>query len=333
VILYKVVKFFNIDLHISVIEDIKFIFSELGHEVDSWCISGHNWVFNRDTPNVEIIDQNRWKNIDQSICDKFYERYKDELCDYDAFISCYPPVFALLYEKFNKPIFIVSATRYEYPLSSDPERWQWLDKKLKSMIDNGQIIATANNRYDKFYCEYFLEREFQHIPSICEYTNSKYSGSKDFIVSGRARINPYEHISDLGRFSWEDLYKYKSIIHIPYNISIMSIFEQYTANVPLIFPSLEFGKRLPNFLSELIFHENCRINNDNISDFKSDSALSLCDFYDSEWMPNLKYFNSLEDLKKLTTGDFSSDSENIRAFNVHRKKQILNMWSDVLSVI
>ena len=38
-------KFFNIDLHISVIADIKKIFTDLGHEVDDWSLSGHAWAF------------------------------------------------------------------------------------------------------------------------------------------------------------------------------------------------------------------------------------------------------------------------------------------------
>jgi len=34
-------KFFNIDLHISVIADLRRIFNDLGHEVDDWTLSEH----------------------------------------------------------------------------------------------------------------------------------------------------------------------------------------------------------------------------------------------------------------------------------------------------
>ena len=33
-------KFFNIDLHVSVIADIRRIFNDLGHDVDDWTLSG-----------------------------------------------------------------------------------------------------------------------------------------------------------------------------------------------------------------------------------------------------------------------------------------------------
>ena len=38
---------FNIDLHISVIADLKNIFESLGHEVESKSLSGHTWVFEK----------------------------------------------------------------------------------------------------------------------------------------------------------------------------------------------------------------------------------------------------------------------------------------------
>lgn len=320
-------KFFNIDLHISVIEDIKFIFKELGHEVTSWNLSGHNWVFGRNPTSVDIVNQNTWKYIDQNMCDKFYERYKSELSIYDGFIACYPPVFSILYERFNKPIFTIAATRYEYPYSNNASQWAWLDNKLRHMIDIGQIIPIANNKYDKFYCEYFIEREFRHIPSLCNYVNSKYSGIKEAIVSGRSSINGFDHISSLGRYTWNDLYSHKAIIHIPYNVSIMSIFEQYTANVPLFFPTFDFGKQLQGYLSELLFMPNIRLSNELITN----NTISLSDFYDKEWMPYVEYFDSIEDLiVKINNCSYNKISDNMRQYNKSRSNKVLNLWRQIL---
>jgi len=69
--------------------------------------------------------------------------------DYDCFIACYPPAFSLLYEKFDKPIIAVAATRYEHPFSGDQDRWGWFNEKLIAMIDSGQITPVSNNKYDK----------------------------------------------------------------------------------------------------------------------------------------------------------------------------------------
>ena len=73
-------------MHVSVIEDIKTIFNDLGHQVDSKNISFHNWVFNRIPDKVDIISQNNWRNLSPELCEAFYNRYKDELSDYDGFI-------------------------------------------------------------------------------------------------------------------------------------------------------------------------------------------------------------------------------------------------------
>lgn len=324
-------KYFNIDVHISVIEDIKTILSALGHEVDSWCISGHNWVFNRQMPKVDVINRSTWKNIDQGMCDRFYERYKDELSSYDGFIACYPPVFACLYEKFNKPIYMVVATRYDHPCSSNKNKMDWLDSKLVEMIDNGQIIPIANNKYDKFYCEYFLDREFIHIPSICSYTNEFYTATNQEIVSGKERINKYKHMLDLGKFKWSELYSHKAIIHVPYNVSLMSVFEQYCANVPLLVPTIEFGRTLKSFMSELLFLPNCRINNLNIGELVSHATLSLSDFYDYDWMPYIIQYNSFGELEDLIHNiDFNSISIKIKKHNETRKKIINNLWKDII---
>lgn len=53
--------FFNIDCHVSVIADLKKIFENLGHEVTSWSISGHNWVFGNYPKKIEIINEHSWR--------------------------------------------------------------------------------------------------------------------------------------------------------------------------------------------------------------------------------------------------------------------------------
>ena len=100
-------KFFNIDLHISIIADMRKIFNDLGHEVTDWSLSDHTWVFNRERTSIPMLNGGRWRNMSPSqFSDEFYDTYKDELKDYDAFIVTYPPPFSLLYKHFDKPIII-----------------------------------------------------------------------------------------------------------------------------------------------------------------------------------------------------------------------------------
>ena len=65
-------RFFNIDLHVSVIADLKNIFGKLGHSVDDKCLSGHSFVFNRTRNSVDIINPSNWKMLDKTMCDSFY---------------------------------------------------------------------------------------------------------------------------------------------------------------------------------------------------------------------------------------------------------------------
>ena len=332
-------KFFNIDLHISVIEDIKTIFNDLGHEVDSKCLSFHTWVFNRTVDKVDIIGQHNWNEISPEMCDAFYERYKDELSDYDGFIVTHTPCFALLYEKFNKPIITVASTRYEAPFTTNLDGWDQFNNFLRERIDSGLIIPVTNNLYDKKYTEHFTHREWEYIPSLCEYTNLKYTGTKeDFIFYTKCKDITLPNIvkkETIGDGSWENIYSHKGIIHIPYNISTMSIFEQKTAGVPLIFPSLDYLLEIHGNLAEL-FHGGIQEkreppNNTNNDFWRQKENVQFADFY--QWKEVL-YFDSEDHLSQLLdVTDFKKVSERSLKENEIIKKETYKKWENILSKI
>lgn len=339
-------KFFNIDLHISVIADIKNILENLGHEVKSLSLSGHSWVFKKSTDATKIINQHNWQKIDEQLCDDFYNAYKEELKNYDAFICAYPPVFSLLYKKFNKPIIVVAATRYDFPFTNDDKKLKWLN----DFLSENHIIRIANNLLDQRYCEERSDLSWQHIPSLCEYTNEKYSGTKSQSVLFSKiplAIPSVINKDSLGKYSWKDLYSYKCILHIPYNFSTMSIFEQYTANVPLIFPTkellLELFKRKIS-LSEISFNQVIGIppvapsHKYDINAFNNletiKESIELSDFYDSAWMPNILYFNNEEELSNvLFNTNFIAVSDLMKQKNTQRKQDIYKSWEKILEMI
>lgn len=359
-------KFFNIDLHISVIADLRRIFNDLGHEVDDWTLSGHSWVFGRERDKVDIINHANWKSLDKEMCNAFYERYKDELSHYDGFICTYAPSFCLLYEKFNKPIITVAPIRYEAPFWDSKEKWSWLNDFLQSGIDKGLVIPIANNKFDKQYCEVYTGREWKHIPSLCEYTEASYNPRHDtFIYSSLLPAHVLGHDELLKAkeaalpvgYCWKDLAKFKGIIHIPYCPSTMSIFENYTSSIPMFFPSYEFMLKLREslgrygVLNQLSWREANQlppgsiINYDNASGAISDinnygnikeerDWISLSDFYDPEWMPYIQYFNSFHDLSNmLRKVDTNRISQNMADFNKTRKEKIYNLWKETLENI
>ena len=338
-------KLFNLDCHISVIADIKKILEDLGHEVISLSISGHNWVFNRNSDNVEIVNQHTWNNLSEEMCDEFYKRYKNELDKYDAFITTHTPSFSLLYEKFKKPIIAVSSTRYEQPFSLNKEKWNWFNNYYEN---NNYIIPIANNLYDKFYTESFVDRKLDYIPSYCEYTNMNYTETYDKkLVHYKGNINlskDFVNKNSLGRYTWDDISKYKYIFILPYNTSVMSYFEYYTANIPLVFPSKEFLLKLYGnygILSELSFMQVFGKENKSTIDYKTNldpnnyldinlikKAIDLSDFY-NEYMPYITYINDISELENLNI-DYIDISNKMKKFNINKKIIIQNMWDSLL---
>jgi len=344
-------KFFNFDLHISVIEDLKCIFKDLGHQIDSRCISGHTFVFGRPAIPMEIVNQYNWMQLNPSMCNDFYERYKDELRSYDGFVVTYPPAFSLLYEKFDKPIILQVPIRYETPFTMKPDYWKWLNEFLKKGIDDKRIILVANSIYDKKYCEYFLERECKYIFNICDYGNTypKWTGTLDkFLLFNDSNIKFVSPIiQDRHQlkvpYTWKQIEEYKAIIHIPYNSSTMSTYEQYSANTPLIFPSKDFLVELmmgnTNVLCGLTWNQYFNAPptaGNNPNNYKDATVLkewlSYAEYYNKESMPGIIYFNSINHLKQLLTSpvDYNKISTNMATYNILRKEKVMNAWKEII---
>jgi hypothetical protein len=354
-------KFFNIDCHISVIEDVKTIFTNLGHTVDSVLLSGHAWVMNRASQTTKVVTAENWRNIDDPMCEAFYEAYKHDLADYDGFIVTYPPVFAKLFEKFDKPILMYVPIRYEVPFSGKPEEWKKFNSFLQRTIDSGQVIPIANSLYDKAYCEYFLDREFTYIANICDYTKTQYQDltteykNPSFLYESKLNLQLPPNIfnkSLLGKYTWKQIAQFKGIINIPYTSSTMSIFEHYTANIPMFVPSRKFlmelyeNKQFHGVMSEVTWNQveglkpgSSILNtsrNDDPNAFLNDEMrlwFAKSDFYQKNMEAIIK-FDSLPDLQaKLIETDCDKVAEQMKQHNIIRKEIVYYSWQNILKRI
>ena len=360
-------KFFNLDLHISVIADIQQILGSMGHSVTSWNMSGHNWVFGRKRAVVDVINPDNWPNINQSMCDAFYDRYKNELAQYDAFIVTYPPSFSMLFEKWNKPIIIVAPIRYELPFSNKPAEWEKFNEFIRRMTDSGKLILAANSKYDAEYGKYFTDREWMHIPSLCEYTNCRYSPSNNKFLY-YSRLNHYTHyiggsfierMVDKSKalpsgYSWRDVMKFRGVVGIPYNISTMSIFEFYSQAMPLFFPSIDLMIRMKKDFNDKVLCEHSwnqtwnlpsgsviRPGPNDPNDFldldKVKKWLPYADFYDSEWMPHIQYFddwNEFRDrIKGMEDNKLFEISNAMTVAQDSRRQKVKEKWQAVINKV
>ena len=350
------VKLFNMDLHISVIADIKDIFSKLcsNVEITDWSLSGHTWVFNRTRETPDIINDKTWRKFDLDMIKEFQTKYDDFLSEFDGFIVTHTPVFCLLFEKYNKPIYLVNSCRYIQPFcwndGKNDAMMNYLNKSLFNMWERKQLIAISNNKADQRFLELGTNIKSCHIPSLCLYTNAKYNPiHKKIVVMGTKRkdllpvIDNVVYKDDLkGRYSWDELYSYKAIILMPYEASTMSLFEYYSANVPIFTPSLQFLKSLimkgkyPCIGSRYFQFQHPQCFNEALNGYPGMSFLDFwldkADFHDNENMPHIIYFDSFEELKNLILNtDYRFVSGNMMKYNIKRKENVFSQHKQLLS--
>lgn len=256
-------KIFAVDQHISVVADLRKIFTDLGHTITDWCLSGHADIMGRKRDSVPMLDGDRWCGfVQREGWNEFYDTYKRELDKYDAFLCCYPPLFAMLYKRFNKPVIFHIPIRYEYPCQSSADDWSQWNEYLCAGIDEGQFHIAANSLYDAKYFETFVSRKCQWIPSLCEYTGARYDPRVStwlyYAPAAVPELRPgfvRKHKVLNHGHSWNSLGWFSGILHIPYNVSTMSMFEQYAAGIPIAVPTLDFAMKLYESREVRIFEQ------------------------------------------------------------------------------
>jgi hypothetical protein len=335
----KPLKLFNLDLHISVIEDIKDICQRLfGNQVEitNWSISQHNWVFDKPTPPIEAITAANWKTFSHQHIQSFHKAYDDWLSTFDGFVVTHTPVFAMLFEKYNKPILIVNTCRFDQPFCwfKNPAMEEALTKTLRRLTQSGQATLLSNNYADQWYLQRKTSIPSKVLSSLCLYTKALYVPTKDtFVYYGDKTLKPnVKALVDKPPkgYSWQDLFSYRGIVHSPYEMSTMSIFEQYWAGVPLWFPTKEFYKNCiceakMEFASPYDLGED-----DPISEPELDQWLPLADFYR---LPYINYYSSYEDLEQQLATYKDINCEERFAFLEHTINHTLSHWYMVFTAL
>lgn len=333
-------RFFNLDLHQSVIEDVRDIFSRLyGDKVDitNWSISADNWVFRKPERDVRHINQKTWTDFTKDKIRLFQETYDQELSSYDGFIVSHTPVFALLYEKYKKPIIIVNSCRYDQPFcwTKDVDMAKELDRCLHQLRQENLLYIVSNNTADQKYLERKAGIPSIHIPSLCLYVNAVYEPKrKEFVIFSGNRSHIFPSHSLLVEkpgpgYTWKQLYEYRGLVHTPYDMSTMSIFEQYWAGVPQFFPSRQFYKHLV-IEGKMEFISMYDSWGQPYTEKDLDAWLDHAD-----WLtfPGLYYYDSFDDLlQKIETFEDVHSSSRWQHIT-ETKERVLDQWKTLLEPI
>ena len=326
-------KLFNMDLHISVIADFKHLFPQF--DITDWCLSGHHWVFGKKQDYPKYINPSTWQQIDEKMIVDFQNEYDEFLKTFDGFICGHPNGFIPVFEKYEKPIIMINSCRYDLPFcwSSDDVMLQMYKDCLKRLNNKGLLIAVSNNKADQLYTRLACGIETTHIPSLCAYTGIKYRPSRNtFLGWGNFKNHPLiTPKSELGSpYNWSDISNFKGIIVIPYEISTMSMFEFFSAGMPLFFPS-----------KKMIIEDNININfikdywdlylPEELAVFSDMSTfLDLADFYQVFKSPNVYIFDSFDHLIELLEAfEWKDDKEILEVY----ENNIKNSWLKVLKNI
>lgn len=338
-------KLFNIDLHISVIADIKHIFSTFGIEIVNWSLSGHMWVFGQKPDNVVIINQTSWNHLSPELIQKFQERYDEFLSSFDGFICGHPNSFALLYEKYQKPIYVVNTCRYDIPFSFNGNHAMIaeLHACFKRLNEKGLLKVVSNNRADR---DYFMMGNPGIvpvlIPSLCLYTGMVWNPTKcerKFLMYSDCKSAPQHPliVKRPSKFEWKDLANYRGIVHIPYEASTMSIFEHISSGIPLFFPTKRFLNELWSSETATFGSNYWRIHaKQSPPSYLSETNLyqywiDRADYYD---IPDYYYFDSFDELLRMLVGFFGDTKyEERKIWLEERKKGVYSEWANLVNPI
>jgi hypothetical protein len=279
----------------------------------------------------------------------FQEIYGDYLETFDGFLVTHTPVLCRLYEKYKKPILLVNTCRYEQPFgwSGDIQGWMELNACLQRLWSDRLLFPISNNKADHDYLFLGTGIDSFLLPSLCDYTGVQWSSESlsepAILYSNEEAVPPLQGLlkrSDLPKpFTWAALMNRKAIVHVPYEISTMSIAEQYSAGVPLFFPTKRFlhelwesGKidfqgpyarevPIPVSLEEPLNSPDARM-----------WWLDRADYYDSENMKYSNYFDSWEDLEAKLRKFEESPEEIQERLNwiAERREAIHSAWGALM---
>ena len=205
----------------------------------------------------------------------FWESYRGDtvMRTVDAFFCSLPCALCEAFMPFNKSLLVMFPTRYEAGRLSPPE-WQKWNQNLLKIATSPKNILVANNLYDAEYVKYFTGlKDILVFESYSGYTNAEYKGTDNRILIGPGRLtvvccvygwpclhckqDPKTFFTELhslakqkelkytfhplreiyGSYGFQDLANHVAILNIPYQVSVMSFFEMYRMNIPLLFPT------------------------------------------------------------------------------------------------
>ena len=255
----------SMDMHIATIKCVKSILKPMGVNFIDKSLS-HDCGKTNTCGDLKVVNRNNAETAKKGLIEAFYKAYKsDKEFGTANIVMCFHP--AAMCEFFipfstSKRIFVIASTRYEMGRWS-AQRWEAWNKNLKLIAADGKNIIGANNHYDKDYIHFFTGIKPIYLPSHTTMDGIVYNPISDDIVVAKIHKGEFSNmnVAELElemilkkvsssfillrkkykrRYTYESLATNKAILHFPYQVSVMSLFEQYAMGIPILAPTPEF---------------------------------------------------------------------------------------------
>ena len=298
--------------------------------------------------------------------------------NYDGILTSHSLVTSYRLKDVGLPMIHMNSTRFGNEWINDPSKHKILVDAIQDLLTKNKLRIVHNNQGDQdYFHQYFPSLspcQEVWIPSLCESALrlrvKAPSPAKLFIWDTRMQLlqptgspfmkNLYKALKDAHGANIESqaillqesktylaegyLDAYSAVVHIPYNISTMSMFQQVRANIPIWVPSKRLLKELltdpkePTELSWTVFAPGAETNAstmDNIRDPKIvERWLESADFYNPEILPLVFEFDSIQELvEKAMTTDYQSAMDKAEEKQQVCRENIAFAWDQMVDCL
>jgi hypothetical protein len=372
---HKPLKLFAMDHHHAVLWDAKQILRPLGIQVDFvWLHDGRPPV-NEAIPSTVPSFQSSLDIYKKPFGAPLDPALKEWITKegYQGVLTSHSLITAYRLQDFHLPQFHINSTRFGNEWINDPEKHRQFVQSIETLLQTNRLRVLHNNEGDKLYfLQYFPTVLPQHhltIPSLCESAfrlRTKSVSPLKFLVwdTRQVLIKPNESpfmkrlfqacmernptlvdsqailLAQKGHLPEGYLDAYTAVIHIPYNISTMSLFQQVRANIPVWIPSPSLLAQLwadpkePNELSWTVWSSGSERHASSLDSVRDPKVIQEwirhCDFYNPALSDCYLQFDSIEDLlEKVSTTNYQEHIDRNEAKQEERRNEIFAAWEAV----
>lgn len=370
-------KLFGIDHHHAVLWDVKKVLRPLGVQVDFVWLSDGRAPVNESIPcqipgfssSLDIYKSSLHQTLSEPT-KRFLRETK-----YDGILTSHSLVTCFRFQELGLPMLHVNSTRFGNEWINDPKKHDILVKTIQGLLNQDRLHLVHNNKGDlTYFHQYFPAVSPSQeivIPSLCESSlrlrqqspsptklliwdtrfvllqQDKSPFMKDFFVKTKEALGDAIE-SQAILFAQNKTFlpegylnAFTAVVHIPYNISTMSISEQMRANIPIWVPSKRLLARLwadeaePNELSWTVFSKGSEATASTMDNVRDAAVierwLDTADFYNQEQFPLCLTFDSVEDfLEKALKTDYQSMIQKAEETQQQRRENIIFAWEQAV---